>query len=308
MFKILLTAATVFFCCSLPPLPAAAGPAGHRCDPVEPHVFTAPFHQGGDVASLQRCLAYLGYFHGAASGYYDRATMAALGNFQRQHHLSPSGLMDAPTWQVISRAMLIRAQAEEKIPSPHHDLCLLIDTFNLTLTVFSRGEIIRQYPVAVGRPGEETPVGSWRVANKSDEHLPGMGPRWMGLNIPGGSYGIHGTDRPWSIGTYASAGCVRMHNAHVLELFPWVTEGTPVLILGNPFGRFGEPYPVLQPGSCGAAVQEVQRVLKRLGYYQKSPDGVFGPGTADAVNLLRIQNGLPAGRVVDGPVYRLLGI
>ena len=43
----------------------------------------------------------------------------------------------------------------------------------------------------------------------------GFGTRWLGLNVPWGIYGIHGTNQPWSIGTQASAGCIRMFNRHV---------------------------------------------------------------------------------------------
>ena len=39
---------------------------------------------------------------------------------------------------------------------------------------------------------------------------------------------IHGTPQPWSIGTGASSGCVRMVNAHVIELFNAVRLGTVV--------------------------------------------------------------------------------
>lgn len=36
---------------------------------------------------------------------------------------------------------------------------------------------------------------------------------------------IHGTPQPWSIGTSASSGCVRMINAHVIELYGEVALG-----------------------------------------------------------------------------------
>ena len=39
---------------------------------------------------------------------------------------------------------------------------------------------------------------------------------------------IHGTPQPWSIGTSASSGCVRMVNAHVIELYEKLPIGTVV--------------------------------------------------------------------------------
>ena len=48
-----------------------------------------------------------------------------------------------------------------------------------------------------------------------------------------GNYGIHGTNRPDSIGYYVSNGCVRMREADVEALFELVEIGTPVEITYN---------------------------------------------------------------------------
>ena len=45
-----------------------------------------------------------------------------------------------------------------------------------------------------------------------------------------GAVGIHGTGQPWSIGTRASHGCIRMTVPDVIDLFGRVPLGTPVLI------------------------------------------------------------------------------
>ena len=41
--------------------------------------------------------------------------------------------------------------------------------------------------------------------------------RWLGL---GGGIGIHGTGEPWSIGSRASHGCIRMRVGDVKRLYP----------------------------------------------------------------------------------------
>ena len=41
-------------------------------------------------------------------------------------------------------------------------------------------------------------------------------------------YRIHGTDAPWTIGKNVSRGCIRMHNAHVEELYQKVRNGMKV--------------------------------------------------------------------------------
>lgn len=44
-------------------------------------------------------------------------------------------------------------------------------------------------------------------------------------------YRIHGTVEPWTIGTKASAGCIRMINQDVINLYDRVAVGTRVIIL-----------------------------------------------------------------------------
>jgi len=44
-------------------------------------------------------------------------------------------------------------------------------------------------------------------------------------------YRIHGTNMPWSIGRASSSGCIRMHNADVMDLFERVHIGAPVHVL-----------------------------------------------------------------------------
>ena len=51
------------------------------------------------------------------------------------------------------------------------------------------------------------------------------------LTLAGGEYAIHGTNRPNSIGTFASYGCIRMYNEDILDLLERVHVGTPVIVL-----------------------------------------------------------------------------
>lgn len=55
-----------------------------------------------------------------------------------------------------------------------------------------------------------------------------MGPR--ALTLTGGEYAIHGTNRPSSIGTYASYGCIRMYNHDIVDLYDRVRVGTRVVV------------------------------------------------------------------------------
>src|SRR5215216_4153233 len=117
--------------------------------------------------------------------------------------------------------------------------------------VVGNGTAIR-YPVAVGRPGKQwqgaaqisgkyvqpawSPPDEVRADNpKLPDVIPGgsshnpMGPRAM--TISGGEYAIHGTNRPSSIGTFASYGCIRMLNEDITDLFARIPIGTQVVVM-----------------------------------------------------------------------------
>lgn len=95
---------------------------------------------------------------------------------------------------------------------------------------FNGSTLKKTYAVAVGKHVTPTPLGNYKVVNKILNPGDILGTRWMGLDIPGGNYGIHGTNSPSSIGKFISHGCIRMHNHDVEELFPQVNLGTPVTI------------------------------------------------------------------------------
>jgi len=86
------------------------------------------------------------------------------------------------------------------------------------------------YPVAVGKSATPTPNGTYRIISKIVNPGGILGTRWMGLDIPNGPYGIHGTYRPESIGKAVSNGCIRMYNQDIEELFTMVSIGTVVEI------------------------------------------------------------------------------
>lgn len=108
------------------------------------------------------------------------------------------------------------------------------------------------FPIAVGRPGHETPTGHFRVEEMVEhpdfvriEHgdpprvrervPPGpenpLGERWIGfIRGDGWTIGIHGTPRPELLGQAVSRGCIRMRNADVIRVYDRVRIGTPVVV------------------------------------------------------------------------------
>lgn len=108
-----------------------------------------------------------------------------------------------------------------------------IDIPSRTLAFYYSGRSYGPYPLGLGKPSTPTPQGDWGVADKDpDPWWEVLGSRWMGLDIPWGTYGIHGTNMDWSIGGYVSNGCIRMHNWDVEAIYPLVVIGTPVVISG----------------------------------------------------------------------------
>jgi len=258
-----------------------------------------------DIMALQQELRQLGLYTGAINGIYDESTLAAVRKFQRINHLQPNGIVDMGIWEALARSVE-PATKESKTPHPRGEVAVIIDTERRKLIVLDDGMPHRVYPCAVGKPETPSPVGNWKIKRKAAHWGSGFGTRWLGLSVPWGIYGIHGTNKPGSIGTYASHGCIRMFNSHVEELYPWVKVGTPVYIIGNPLGL--NPRPVLVLNSREPAVLEVQRVLAKKGYYKGPIDGIFGSNMLKAVIQFRKDNKLPYDDRVDGKMYELLGL
>lgn len=189
----------------------------------------------------------------------------------------------------------------------YENLQIFIDIDEKTLYLLDGSNLIKKYPVATGKPSTPTPIGRWKVINKA-RWGGGFGSRWIGIDVPWGTYGIHGTNKPSTIGYNASHGCVRMYNRDVEDLYTYVKYGTPVYIYGGLYGPFGNGARNLKPGDKGVDVVEVQRRLKLLGYYKGSIDGVYGPGMENALYSFQRDNGLPKNRVIYYETYRAMGI
>lgn len=171
-----------------------------------------------------------------------------------------------------------------------------------SLVVELWGQPVRVFRVAVGAPDNPTPLGEFVVQEKRINWGRGFGTRWLGLSVPWGQYGIHGTNKPYSIGRYASHGCVRMFNRDVEALYALVPKGTKVVIVGPPH-RLN-----LSRGSKGSDVVDVQNRLRELGYYQGPINGTYGPATELAMRRFQRENGLTVTGSVTAQTYVDLGL
>ncbi len=119
---------------------------------------------------------------------------------------------------------------------------ILVEKSRNMLTLMKDGEPFKIYAVSTGKDNS-TPVGTFKVEEKmikpvwykmnakvspdSEEYE--LGTRWLGISKKG--YGIHGTKDEKTIGQQVTAGCVRMKNSDVEELFEIVPSGTEVQIV-----------------------------------------------------------------------------
>jgi len=112
------------------------------------------------------------------------------------------------------------------------------------LALLENGRLIKLYSVAVGAPESPSPSGEFQIVRRLENPTyfhPGVviapgpanpiGTRWIGLNVKG--FGIHGTNRPASVGKNASHGCVRLRNRDMEDLFARVRVGDRVSLLAE---------------------------------------------------------------------------
>ncbi|MGI8659747.1 MAG: L,D-transpeptidase family protein [Thermoleophilaceae bacterium] len=145
----------------------------------------------------------------------------------------------------VVKAKVTKADLVEKYPT-----VLVLDRASFTLRHYENLELQKEYTVAIGAVGFDTPVGTYNIENKAIDPawsvpnsdwagslagtvVPGgvaenpLKARWMGIYD---GAGIHGTDEVSTLGSAASHGCVRMSVPDVTELYDQVEVSTPIYI------------------------------------------------------------------------------
>jgi lipoprotein-anchoring transpeptidase ErfK/SrfK len=144
----------------------------------------------------------------------------------------------------ITRPKVTQKQLAHKYP-----IMLVADRNHFRLRLYKQLQLVKEYTVAVGAIGFDTPAGLYHIQNKAVDptwnvpdsdwagDLAGKaippGPenplkaRWLGIYD---GAGIHGTDETASLGTAASHGCLRMAIPDVIELYDQVPVGAPIYI------------------------------------------------------------------------------
>lgn len=126
------------------------------------------------------------------------------------------------------------------------DIRLVVRLSKRRVYLYQGNKEVTSYPIAVGKVGWETPIGTYSVLEKELNPIfksfksgrvvsPGpdnpLGVRWIGIWTDGKTrLGFHGTNEPYLIGQAVSHGCIRMLNKDVTALYEKVSVGTPVTV------------------------------------------------------------------------------
>ncbi len=116
-------------------------------------------------------------------------------------------------------------------------------------------KMVITFPIGIGQEGFETPAGVYSITEKvrnptwypppsiraeypaHPAFIPAgadnpLGEFWFQLSIPG--YGIHGTNKPFSLGRRVSRGCIRLYPEDIQWLAKSVSIGIRVEIVNQP--------------------------------------------------------------------------
>lgn len=189
--------------------------------------------RGADVKLLHERLMEAGCLpRGPVTEKFDKTTEQALKKFQKAQGFQVTGRADRESLVALGPR-------------------IYINLANFSLVLDRPGQKERRWMVASGSYDHPTPTGEFVVWEKVTEPTwlppksdwakdaepipPGpdnpLGTRWIGFDW--GGVGIHGTNAPWTVGSAASHGCLRMVTAEVEELFELVEVGTPVVVLSG---------------------------------------------------------------------------
>ena len=124
---------------------------------------------------------------------------------------------------------------------------LVLNLSDRRVYLYEADRVKASYPVAIGKPGWETPTGEFSVLDMALD--PVWQNPWTGEVIPAGPdspigpaiivfvldetgmFAFHGTPNEELIGQAVSHGCVRLRNEDILALYELVDINTPVAVV-----------------------------------------------------------------------------
>ena len=158
---------------------------------------------------------------------------------------------------------LITTSAYAAIPMPDYAVPsqgqqVILNVPQLRLFLFQDGELIKTYPITVGKASTQTPLGEYKIGAKVNKPTwsvplsiqkemaasgkavqksvpPGpnnpLGPVFVRLGEPRLGLGIHGTNVPSSVPGVRSHGCVRLRSPNALDFAAAVQSGADAAVI-----------------------------------------------------------------------------
>ncbi len=281
---------TVIACSAfLPVFPASIARAAAPQCPCCGEPNAGPAYYGQDFILTTQILLNQAGYHCPADGLAGKQTQSALEQFQSDYGLEHDGKIGPVTARALSSVAAALTAVTQDVDA-ENNIQVIINVKKHTVTVMDGNSVKHVFPVGIGKSSTPSPPGEWHVRKKSSGWGGGFGVRFIELDIPWGVYGVHGTNKPYSVGQNLSGGCFRMNNADVLRLYALVEVGTPITVVDPDLGHhFTRP---LAPGSRGPDVLLLQRGLVGFGWLEPPADGIYGPKTAEAVRTFQKAFGL----------------
>jgi lipoprotein-anchoring transpeptidase ErfK/SrfK len=224
------------------PVSASAQPAAQATAakaPTVPAGSLPPSMNAGPSVTSQETPAFKAFVSKTAdthSLFYEVKKGDSLYAIAKQYHVIPAFL------ERINGVDVTKLRVGSKIKIPAYRLSLVISKSKNILTLKGDEDILKTYTVSTGE-NNSTPVGVFKVTDRLVDPTwykagavikPGtgenqLGSRWIGISAKG--YGIHGTTEPDKLGRQITAGCVRLKNEDVEELYDMIPPGTQVTIV-----------------------------------------------------------------------------
>ena len=138
-----------------------------------------------------------------------------------------------------------RLRAAQTLLLPQEPLSVHVHLRLRRMGLFLGDWFVKEFRVGIGKEDTPTPLGTFRVHSREknpDWWQPGgkripfgdprneLGSAWIALESDewplSAGYGIHGTNKPNTVGSRCSNGCVRLVNPQATEMYDWVRTGS----------------------------------------------------------------------------------
>lgn len=158
---------------------------------------------------------------------------------RKQLPMGPNALL---FWNQGGNLNANRMQAGTLAQLPQEELTIQVSLRHKYLAVFIGDWFVKEWRAGIGAQDSPSPVGEFIVHSKQrnptwtrpdgkkipweDKANNELGDAWIAIvnaQYPkAAGYGLHGTNKPDTIGTRCSRGCIRLRNDHAVELLQWV--------------------------------------------------------------------------------------